>query len=350
MIGCSLLAAFFACALPATLQPANTPEVKPAKAAGTTGAKAAEPLVLARSNREFLPSLHGFAFRNDFTGSPLPSQLQGLGIESLVDAPSSHGKCGGMSAAAADYFLSYSARPTATTPPRPGTPLYTYIASRQFDSLGPFAIEAARFIELMTLPDRLPRAALPTLNKPRVPDTSSRSVDQGLALPASGAGAPRSAAAATAPHIEPLLQRLSRGELIPLGLVYVAAPALTSTKGANPQTVDLAEAPTGMPWNNHQVLAFEGRRVEGAVNTDPSQSYVEIRIYDPNFPRRDDITIRIHPLAAPDQPDSPPQVRCTQHIGKNRTILVRALFPMPYIRKAPPPSASRTTAQPPAAK
>ena len=55
------------------------------------------------SAKDFKPSVHGFHFRNNFSGSPLPS---GLGfLNSLVSTPSQFGLCGGMSAAAADFFI-----------------------------------------------------------------------------------------------------------------------------------------------------------------------------------------------------------------------------------------------------
>ncbi len=56
-----------------------------------------------RSFADFRPSLHGFRFTNHFTGSPLPFSLGGL--EKHLNLPNDFGLCGGMSFAAADFFL-----------------------------------------------------------------------------------------------------------------------------------------------------------------------------------------------------------------------------------------------------
>jgi hypothetical protein len=242
-----------------------------------------------RPAREFLPSVHGFAFRNAFTGSPLPPSLRGLGLEQAAGAPSHYGKCGGMSLAAADYFLAKRPIPDANSVPAEGTPLFAYITRRQLDSLGPMFAMVSTFMKHMALPDR--------------------------------AESGESAASLTHPQIAPLVKRLEAGELVPLGLVYVAARKDDAKPAAD----------VGALWENHQVLAFAAPDSE---RTWPSEGLATIRIYDPNFPKRDDVTIVVKRLATP--PGSPEQVSCEEHVGATRVIRVRGLFPMPYSPTQPP--------------
>ncbi|GEM_PF-1561683 len=321
-----------------------------------------------RSNTEFFPSKHGFAFKNAFTGSPLPEPLQDLGLEELVDAPAIHGKCGGMSAAAADYFFARKDRPGASRPPRPRSALYNYIAQRQIDSLGPFAVQAATFMEFMLLPDRLADIARGTQS---TPFTGSR----------------HSAASRTLTSVAPLISRLRQGELVPLGLVYVYAPGMVKPdvskegnvkKGEPGRTDEKNQAGrasgraegkqaaaanaghAGMPWENHQVLAFAAEFVPAREDSPTkvegervNQGYDRIRIYDPNFPGRDDIELRITPprrsaLSSPalgaggnPAPAEPPEVTCVQYVGATRTIHVRGFFIMPYQFSQPKITADR---------
>lgn len=287
----------------------------------------------ARTSHEFLPSKHGFHFRNSFTGSPLPKAVRGLGLENLVSVPTRYGKCGGMSAAAADFFLARTPIPPDTKPPVEGTPLFGYITTRQIDSLGRLGSMTGKFMEMMAAPDTSPEAT--------------------------------SAASLTAPHIEPLLKRLEQGELIALGLVYVASPAAAkktehpsehpseqptdqSTSQATGQTT--TKAPPGSPagpkaapappvrsgalWDNHQVLAFAS---PGQVERWASQeACAQIRIYDPNFPDNDHVVIFVRKMAQAG--NQLPQVFCEQRVGPSRTIRLRGFFPMPYTSRLPPES------------
>lgn len=227
---------------------------------------------------DFLPSRHGFHFRNSFSGQALPKSLRGLGLEKQIKLGDRYGLCGGMSASAADYFLSGTPVPADTTPPKDGTPLYDYIYQRQTDSLGPLAVMAAKFIRWMSLPDRSTAADV------------------------------ESTASLTAAELPSVLSRLSKGELIPLGLVYRAA------------------GPGQKPWENHQVLAFASS-ADGDLTT--------IRIYDSNYPNRDDVTIRCTTRPAQPPPGPPREVTCEERLGDHHVIPVRGFFPMPYQPKVP---------------
>ncbi len=290
-----------------------------------------------RDAREFLPSVHGFHFRNTFTGSPLPESVRGLGLEQVVKMPTRYGKCGGMSAAAADFFLSHTPIPPDTKPPKEGTPLFGYITSRQIDSLGTLGSMTGKFMEMMAAPDTSPDAP--------------------------------SAASLTAPHIEPLLRRLNEGELVAIGLVYVASPrpstgqspakelpeptpgsnaqdSLTPSPGA-PPGAGTTPAPaqsnpprTGTLWENHQVLAFASPGQLERWHSE--QACAEIRIYDPNFPDNDRMVIFVRKI--PHMPNQPLQVFCEQRAGPSRTIPLRGFFPMPYAPRTPELAAVQTPA------
>lgn len=202
------------------------------------------PLVLACSlalatappQREpFLPSRHGFAFTNSFRGSPLPVDLGPLGVAVTrsLDLPTRFGLCGGMCFAAADNYFADQPPPPDTTPPASGTPLYNRLYARQADSLGPGLTQAARFAAWMSIPD-------------------------------DGADGTH---ARTLVELRPILDRLARNELVHLGLVHVSFR----------ETREL--------WENHQVLAYGARR--------PRPGVVDLRVYDPNYPGRDDIAVRL---------------------------------------------------------
>ena len=231
----------------------------------------------ASPNPPFLPSNHGFRFRNAFIGTPLPPALRGLGIERQMRVPSRYGLCGGMSLAAADYFLADAAIPDAVSVPEEGTPLYGYIYRRQTDSLGPLAIMATKFVRWMQLPD--------------------------------SAAEGDSTASLTAKELPAVLSRLGKGELVPLGLVYAKSGGRSNDKA----------------WENHQVLAYRASPAAEGTGYD-------FFIYDPNYPGHDGVVIRVRPL-----PNDGDGVACTLRTGPGRERTVRGLFPMPYTRAVPPP-------------
>lgn len=212
----------------------------------------------------FQPSRHGFAFVNSFSGSPLPIDL---GTKS-TKLPSSFGLCGGMSFAAADYFLAHKESPPNTRPPAQGTALYTYLYKRQATSIGPMGAMGLKFIQWMR-------------------------------LPTSGAGSTHEL---TLQELPGIAAALTRREPVVIGLVLVTA----------------AETPE--PWHNHQVLAY-GVDESVAGRTD-------IRIYDPNFPKRDDVVIRITREGE--------DCLIESIVPNRRTSRVWGLFRMSYVPVVPP--------------
>lgn len=206
---------------------------------------------------DFRPSVNGFHFRNGFQG-----QVVGTG-------ESAYGLCGGMSFAAADYFLAGRPIPTDVRAPADGSPLFKYIYARQAASFGALGAMGLKYVEWMRLPDDAPAGEA---------STHARTL-------------------AELPHIT---AKLSRGEPVVLGLV------LTSV------------AQGGKAWDNHQVLALSA--------AEPSPGRTDIRIYDSNFPDRDDIVISVS--------REPMEIR--QVIPGRGYIPIRGLFRMAYVPATPP--------------
>lgn len=241
-----------------------------------------------RDVSQFSPSTHGFHFVNSFHGSPSPVPLGGL--ESRLGAPTHYGLCGGMSFAAADFFLARRAIPADIRQPAPGTPLFRYIQARQTASLGPNLRLIADFGRWMS------------------------AADDGLA----------GTRFASLGSIAEITRSLAAGKPTAIGLVY--------TRHANNAG---STAPAGLPWENHQVLAI-GAKTIGTETT--------IRVYDPNYPGRDDVRIRckvaVVDLVNIGMVDAVPTpilgVRCVQSVGPRDTRAVRGVFAMPYAPVSPP--------------
>ena len=183
----------------------------------------------------FLPSTRGLHFGNDFLHVPdLQIKLPGGLTIPIGDAAS--GLCGGMVYTVRDLFEAGISPPRTTSAPDDG-PVLRYLASRLLESLSqPFG--PATYLELM-------KPALPDGDLPFVRGRAWRMLRE--EWPA-------------------IRDNLDRGTLSPLGLV--------TTKSSNP--LDLGR--------NHQVLAW-GYDLDGTQLT--------LRLYDPNHPDDDDVTLSL---------------------------------------------------------
>jgi hypothetical protein len=189
----------------------------------------------------FLPSTSGFRFPNAFPRVP----LRWIGIPGMLRVPigdASNGLCGGMAFAARDYFERGQPPPPETEPPGDG-PLFDYFVDRLFDSfdlpLGP-----VRYLQLMN----------PLLGDGETVWSRLRLAPHGRVWRMARDEWPR------------IRADIDSGHPSPLGLVRV-----TST---DPR--DLKE--------NHQVLAY-GYGLDANTLT--------LRLYDPNRPGRDDVTLSL---------------------------------------------------------
>lgn len=237
--------------------------------------------------RAFLPSTHGFKFPNRFRGVPLPASLRdknsavaAIFRAALADAklPDRFGLCGGMSAAAADFFWADLPRPDATSPPVQDTPLYEYLHARQMDSLGDELLMVLKFWQWMNLPD---------------------TADEG-----------QSTASLTTAEVPIITARLREKGLVPVGLVYVRHSRNAAAAGSR----------AGELWDNHQVLAY--------ASSEPAPGTTIFRIYDPNYPDDDGVTVTVRTVEG--------SSRCELRAGGGKVRAVRGIFAMPYARVTPP--------------
>jgi hypothetical protein len=260
-------------------KPTPRPEVAispqpPAPPPASEPRSAPEPPQASRAFHDFLPSRDGFRFVNAFSGSPLPLSLGAA--EKNLGLPSRFGLCGGMSTAAADFFLARRPVPVAQTQPGHDTPLYNYLYARQAASIGPLGSGAARFIDWMNTPD----------------------------------DGPDGVTARTLAELPAILAQADQGRPVILGLVLVSRVESAST----PRTKDTAA------WENHQVLCYGVSRLPLGLT--------ELKIYDPNFPGRDDAIIRIA--------QTPARTTITRLVPGRPPLRVRGLFSLPYIPATPP--------------
>ncbi len=191
-------------------------------------------------------------------------------IPTIPDIPSVtaiYGLCGGMSATSYDFALAGMRIPQRRRRPGRITPLHQYLHRRQVDSLGMLGKQVVRFVRWMTLPDEAVQLR-------------------------------------TAEEVKSLKPRLAAGIPVPIGLVYI------STRD------------TYQIWQNHQVLAVGYEEGDNGRFT--------IKIYEPNYPRRDDVSIQCWA-------DGRGGLKSIQIIG-DKSKHVRGFFTMPYEPIMPPAS------------
>jgi len=219
---------------------------------------------------KFTPHLHGFHFLNSFQGLPVPINTPTL--PGLPPISASYGLCGGMAAAAADFYLARRVIPQTDTVPNVNTALYQYLYHRLLDTFGAVGENVVKMGTLMSQPD----GSIWGVKKANWDEFHN---DGGI------------------------YDKLRDGRLVVLGLVRL-------------QTLDSAAI-----WKNHQVLAYGYKR--------NSNGDVTINIYDPNYPDDDDIYIEAAKVTVA------PGVygfSCSQSSGD----LLRGFFPMAYVPENPP--------------
>ena len=179
----------------------------------------------------FLPSTHGFHFANAWPSGPTIT-FGPLDPRWIGIGDAADGLCGGMVYTAGDLFVAGIAMGADREPFVNGSPRFRAIVRRQIESLA-----------FMTVPFRywLRSALGGSLGGDRARSTFDREWPKAKAL-------------------------IDAGKIAMIGLIRVAS--------VNPMQLS----------RNHQVLAF-GYAEDGRG--------VTLRLYDPNWPDRDDVTIRI---------------------------------------------------------
>jgi len=100
----------------------------------------------------FLPSVHGFRFANQWPSGPAREWHLGLLHIGIGDV--GRGLCGGMAFVARDRFERGESGPTEESAPPFGSPLFTEVVDRQFDSFGAVFEVPVRFAFAGFLPER----------------------------------------------------------------------------------------------------------------------------------------------------------------------------------------------------
>jgi hypothetical protein len=209
----------------------------------------------------FLPSRSGFRFANRFPSQPL-LRLPALFPGGLPVGNAANGMCGGMVFAAYDFFCAGLPIPASSEPPAYATPLFRFLVRRLFDSFqlpwGPL-----RYYRWMASPD-------------------------------SGSAAP--GWKTLRQEMPSILKEIEAGRPAALGVIRLHS--------RNPLHLG----------RNHQVLAY-------AYRLDRNGSGLNISIYDPNYPMRDDVTLTL----ALDHPGTPGAFQAST--GEP----LRGLFWTPYL-------------------
>jgi hypothetical protein len=243
---------------------------------------------------QFLPSTHGFKFRNGWEGWPLPGELQVLGVP-IPPPTKSFGLCGGMSAAAWDYFVAKVPIPTVETAPGKGTGLFNFLYNRQVRTFGvsPTYTYMLKFMNWMARPlNQTPyrggMEGIRQLTRAQYADVQRELAEQGFAV---------------------------------IGLVRVKAS----------ETVSI--------WKNHQVLVYSTKEIRDHRESSTSKRKIILRVYDPNHQKRDDITIECDEVVVGRTLVKGNDVygfSCVQRVPAGDDEVVRGFFLMKHTRVTPP--------------
>jgi hypothetical protein len=234
----------------------------------------------------FLPSVHGLRFANRFPEGPTMT-LGGFDPRRLGFGDASAGLCGGMALTTRDLFEAGVPVPSGPVPPENGSPRFRAIVRRQVESLDWFRVPL-RYLDLQAL-----RPDPPT----------------GLAA----------LLAREPPRVQALLREWPRIRAdIDAGRLPV---------------VGLIRASGGSPWlltRNHQVLAYAYEAAADAIT---------IRVYDPNHPGRDDVTLEvgIEPAEPGERPGPRPwrdRIAMRQSTGEPLLGFFRQPYPRPRSLRA----------------
>jgi hypothetical protein len=196
-------------------------------------------MTTANAVPSFTPSTHGLRFRNAWPPGPTV-RLGPLDPRVVGFGDASMGLCGGMAWLVRERFEGADAIPPDTEPPENGSPLFRAIVRRQVLSLDWFRVPI-RFWFMCGMSDDAARRRTLERELPRI------------------------------------RAEIDAGRLAMIGLVR--------DHGRDPRKLT----------NNHQVLAY-------GYEADPATDAVTLRIYDPNWPLRDDVTVTFSPTARASRP------------------------------------------------
>jgi hypothetical protein len=195
-------------------------------------------------------------------------------LETLIDTSKSvHGLCGGMCFTVIDYTIAKKKLPQNKDVPKEDSALYHYIQKRQFDTWGKARLKVLRFVEWMGYSDR--RSAVETFAS-----------------------------------VKQLRRKLAHGSLSVLGLIYHNFQETLAV------------------WDNHQVLAYGYSEL--------ANGYTRIHLYDPNFPKNDNIYLECKPIQVEFEGQTQLGMQVKQYEGDKLLLNVHGFFVVPYKAKVPP--------------
>ena len=243
----------------------------------------------------FLPSIHGLRFPNAFPPGPTirvgPFDPRLLGIGDAAD-----GLCGGMALTARDLWAAGLAAPSDAEPPANGSPRFRALVRRQVQSLDWLRVPV-RYLDLQALrPD--PPSAL-ALRLGRVP-----------------------ARVVSVEHEWPRIRaEIDGGRPCVVGLIRAAglSPRLLARHHQVLAWAYAEEGPAGQPDT-------AGPTATGAARMTPGPMQIRLRIYDPNHPGRDDVTLWIS-VDAGDGLPAHQRIRLGQSSGEPLLGFVRQPYP-----------------------
>lgn len=186
---------------------------------------------------------------------------------------STYGLCGGMVKAAADFFEHNLTLPDVANVPKPGSALYRYLLKRQFQSFGTGYFYLVKFFNWWF-----------TRTTPKTQEL-------------------------TALEWKKIKPQLDQKRLVQFGMVYV-------------------DRHEGKMWENHQVLAYAYEEYSG--------NFYRIYIYDPNYPKRNDIYISAQLVSVPDKHTSIERLICEEQVPGWMVKPIRGFFEIPLNSKRPP--------------
>jgi hypothetical protein len=231
----------------------------------------------------FLPSKHGFSFPNHFSGYFLP--FSPPAFMNFRKVSSRYGLCGGMCAAAYDFALAGRNIPQTRDIPHQGTRLQRYLFQRQMDSWGGLGQPLIKVAQWTSLPDGT------------LLGTQVRTMEEFSAIQ----------------------HKLDDMNPVVLALIYEHASSVKEL--------------SRIIFNNHQVLAY-------AYQQD-NLGRVDINIYDPNLPGKDDVVVHLEPVVlgevtTPSGSKTVIGMNSTQLLGGEFYRRVRGFFAIPYEPVKPP--------------
>lgn len=227
------------------------------------------------STSPFLPSQNGYKFINLFKGVALPFSIPE--IPGLLRISGHYGLCGGMTSSAYDHYLFDKPLPQNVAIPRSGSVLQRHLYRRQMDTFGTLGEYILKFASWMKLPD----------------DTAD-----GLC-------------SLTMHEFTQFRKRMDDNLSSVLGVLYAKGTKISHL------------------FLNHQVLGY-------ALETQDADHYA-IRIYDPNYPERDDVRIKVERRKLAHEGAQPVYgLFCEQWLGNQRLCAIHGFFLMPYVPVKPP--------------